>query len=512
MIEMVEMKKKKIHTERPPLLLRWQILIVCAVIAMICGGQQLLTRVGLPQMVRTACGALLLLLIYVILGATLPFLRPKRLTAAEEAALSEKSVYGAGSGERVLTIEGNQEALCWRLRLFRNARRSIIYSTMDFRNDHSGVDVLSALFAAAERGVRVRLLVDGLRSLAFLQSREFRTFLLHENIEVRGYNPLNLRKPWRLQARLHDKYIIVDDEVYTIGGRNTNDLFLGEYGRGRRNIDRELLVWDAEKQGASLSALKQYFETLWDSGLCRRIPMKRTPFLERNREMLRNHYQWLRKAYPEAFTPLDLRLMTMPAAKITLLHNAWTPYKKPPLLWKQMMAVLATGEDLLIQTPYLMLDSVMERDLQRLAAEPKRRVRVVTNAVETGANAWGCADYLNRRSRILRIGMELFECVSSRSCHLKSILVDERLSLVGSFNFDMRSCYLDTELMLAVDCPALNQKLRQYAQKNIEESRHVTADGLVGVGTAYQQVSLSVVKYLLYTILRLLIFPIRYLL
>lgn len=508
---MIKMKINRVCAERPPLLLRWQILIYATVTAAICVGQHLLTKAGPLQMVKTACGMVLLLLVYVILGATLPFLRPKRLSSAEKEILSEDSVYGAGSGERVLTIEKNRDALYWRLRLFRNAQRSIIYSTMDFRNDHSGVDVLSALFAAAERGVRVRLLVDGLRSLAFLQSREFRAFVLHENIEVRGYNPLNLRKPWRLQARLHDKYIIVDDEIYTIGGRNTNDLFLGEYSR-RRNIDRELLIWDAEKQGASLVVLRQYFETLWASGWCRRIPMKRMLSLERDWEALRNHYRWLREAYPEAFAPLDLWKITVPAAKVTLLHNAQTPYKKPPLLWKTMMKVLATGEDVLIQTPYLILDSAMERDLAALTSVPDRKVRVVTNAVETGANAWGCADYLNRKPRILRTGIELFECVSPHSCHLKSILVDERLSLVGSFNFDMRSCYLDTELMLAVDCPVLNQELRQYAQKGIEKSRHVTAAGLIGVGSAYQQVSLSVVKYLLYTILRLLIFPIRYLL
>jgi phosphatidylserine/phosphatidylglycerophosphate/cardiolipin synthase-like enzyme len=55
--------------------------------------------------------------------------------------------------------------------------------------------------------------------------------------------------------------------------------------------------------------------------------------------------------------------------------------------------------------------------------------------------------------------------------HTKSILIDDRLSLIGSFNWDMRSVYLDTELMLLVDCPALNAALRERTEEMMRQSR-----------------------------------------
>ncbi|MGI5824891.1 MAG: phospholipase D family protein, partial [Bacillota bacterium] len=83
---------------------------------------------------------------------------------------------------------------------------------------------------------------------------------------------------------------------------------------------------------------------------------------------------------------------------------------------------------------------------------------------------------------------------------------------VGSFNFDMRSCYLDTELMLAVDCSELNRELREYAGSGIDKSRHITADGLIGKGCRYEDIPLPKIKSALYAVLRYIIRPIRFLL
>lgn len=56
----------------------------------------------------------------------------------------------------------------------------------------------------------------------------FKALAGHKNVELKIYNPIDLLQPWKLQARLHDKYLIVDRKVYLLGGRNTTDLFLGE--------------------------------------------------------------------------------------------------------------------------------------------------------------------------------------------------------------------------------------------------------------------------------------------
>ena len=166
----------------------------------------------------------------------------------------------APAAERVCLVDGNEEALRWRLRLIRSAQSEIILSTFDFRIDESGSDVVAALLDAAERGVQVRLLVDGMNAQLHLQgSAAFQALAAHENAEVRFYNPLRLTWLWSANYRCHDKYLIIDHSAYLMGGRNTSDLFLGSGGTTRQNMDRDVVVcgdWNIAHQEIDLKNWK----------------------------------------------------------------------------------------------------------------------------------------------------------------------------------------------------------------------------------------------------------------
>lgn len=422
-----------------------------------------------------------------------------------------ESCYGADScGERVQCIEDNTQALVWRIRLMELAQEEIIYSTMDFRTDQSGMDVLSCLNHAAERGVQVRLIVDGLSSRSLLHSDALKALAANPNVTVKAYNAIDLLRPWTIPLRLHDKYIIVDDSVYLLGGRNTNDLFLGEYGNSRKNNDQELLVYAPQPQDAdSLCQLRSYFDTVWNLSESETIHAGKPVQWNTARADLRTHYLALQEQYPDAFEPVDLAAFTLPANRITLLSNPPEAVNKQPELWDALNALMQTGDTVVIQTPYLICSSDMREDLQALSEQTQ--VTVVTNSVETGANPWGCAEYLSKRDTFQKMGLQVCEVVSDRAYHTKCILIDDRMSIVGSFNFDMRSCYLDTELMLAVDSPALNSKLQQTVQSAAAHSR-IVQSGCVEYGSAYEEVSPPVYQRLLYQLLRFLIPPFRHLL
>ena len=82
----------------------------------------------------------------------------------------------------------------------------------DFRDDNSGQDMMAALLNAADRGVKVQILVDGINGTLYLRgSRNFRELTSHENVEVKLYNPITLIKPWKNNYRMHDKYLLADD-------------------------------------------------------------------------------------------------------------------------------------------------------------------------------------------------------------------------------------------------------------------------------------------------------------
>ena len=96
--------------------------------------------------------------------------------------------------------------------------------------------------------------------------------------------------------------------------------------------------------------------------------------------------------------------------------------------------------------------------------------------------------------------------------HTKAVLIDNRLSIVGSYNLDMRSTYLDTELMLVIDSEKLNQQIRATESDYMEKSKEVLANGQEKIGAKYERKVLDWKKQFYYGVLRIVIRPLRQLL
>lgn len=457
---------------------------------------------------------ILIFILYLAAGGVLPFYHHKKASAYVKEHFDPKSCYSdKKSSERVMLINDNSEALLWRLRVIESASDEIILSTFDFCDDKSGQDIMSALMNAADRDVKVRIIVDGINGLIHLKGRDnFKALTTHPNIEVKFYNPVNILKPWDINLRMHDKYLIADNSVYILGGRNTCDLFLGDYSNSA-NIDYDLLVYetDAESSGNSIAQLKNYFEETYALSSNKVIEYHSSKKTDAAKEYLAAHYASLKETCPEAFTQTDFMEDTLPANKITLCTNPNTTENKAPDLWYMMHQLMLGGKDIIIQTPYIICSEDMYRDLKELGNSAEN-FEIITNAVEKGANPWGCTDYLNQKDNILQTGAEIYEVLRKHSTHTKSIIIDDRISIVGSYNLDMRSTYLDTEMMLVVDCQELNTILRADTDTIKEEGKHVYTDGSFEYGSQYTPVEMSTGKKVFYGILRILIRPVRHLL
>ena len=101
-------------------------------------------------------------------------------------------------------------------------------------------------------------------------------------------------------------------------------------------------------------------------------------------------------------------------------------------------------------TPYLVMDAPMRERLAQVCAAAPTDVRLLVNSRQSGNNIIASADYTIHRAMAEDLGAPLWEFQGDWSMHTKSVLVDDTLSVIGSFNFDPRSAYLNTELMLAV--------------------------------------------------------------
>lgn len=401
---------------------------------------------------------LFLLLAYVC-AIVLPYARQPAVTAATIEGFTASDFYGdSDTGQRARIISDNGEALAERIRLISQAEEEIILSTFDFNADDSGKMLLAALLSASRRGVHVSLLVDGLAyATGILGNPWFQALTREENVELKVYNPLNPLKPWNLMGRLHDKYLIADRTAYILGGRNCYDFFLGDHD-GYKNYDWDVLVCCEDAEAfPSLDQLLEYFRSVWALDECHAVASRK----EGKQEELLALYSRMQEEHADWFRPVDYKELTVPARRVRLVSNPIGPQVKEPLVFYTITELMEQAEESVsIHTPYILCDDWMLGQLADICISVPK-VTMMTNSVANNGNPFGAMDYYVNKEKLLGSGVGMLEYDSGVSYHGKCFTIDDRIAAVGSFNWDMRSAYLDTELMLVIDSPELNRQLRE---------------------------------------------------
>lgn len=430
---------------------------------------------------KSVIAVTLVFLLFIVAGIVVPYIKHKDVDSEVAHACIDKEYLGANEyGERIRHIKSNVEALEMRLALINSAKSEIILTTFELGNDESGRDIISALANAAQRGVKVKVLVDAYKG-GDLNSNDWLRYLSTlENAEIKLYNPLNPFMPWRSQSRMHEKYMIFDGQTYILGGRNTNDIFLGNYNEEKANADRDILVYtETPSEGSTVVQLRSYFEEYFAHEHCDTYKYSKG----KSSEKVMERYESLKALYPSAFTELDMDALTYPVGKITLLTGEIVTGKKAPNIWYQMVDIMLRGENIIIQSPYVMLGKDMSEDLHALAFS--RDVSLMINSPLVGTNKFGNADYTNNKEKVWGLGMTTYEHIGEVSHHSKTVVVDDRISIVGSFNFDMRSAYIDSEIMLVIDSAQLNNELRVELDRMTAWSREIRSGGFTDYGEYY---------------------------
>ena len=408
----------------------------------------------------------------------------------------------------VRIIDDNGEAMLRRLQVIDSAEKELVFSTYDLADDDAGRDVMAALLSAAQRGVHIRILVDGLCGFTsgICSSSSFQALLSEQNVEAKIYNPIHLLTPFDENYRMHDKYLAADQKVYILGGRNTRNKSIGSYP-GKQDADRDALVY-CEGTDSSVSQLLTYFEAVWGRKESKPVTVKKVS--DETKQALLNRYEKLKKSSSEPISSADFRSFMIPVKNVNLYVNPVAAENKAPQLWTDLLYLMGQGKDIEIQTPYIIFSHLMHQQFSGLAEG--RNIRIITNAPETGANPMGCAELLNRKKHLLKTGFELYEYAADRSAHVKTVVIDDTYSLVGSFNFDMRSAYLDTETMLLIDSEEINRQLRETNMKYMRSSRCSSQMALNIPGEHFLTPEMGKIQKGFYAVLRALIEPFRQLL
>jgi putative cardiolipin synthase len=388
-----------------------------------------------------------------------------------------------------LLVDGD-DALATRLMLARLARHTLDVQYYQIAADAAGLQFLRELRAAAQRGVRVRLLVDDLHAG---ELQELLAALAAEaNFEVRLFNPLparhgtalgrvlaSLHEFDRINRRMHNKLFIADQSVAVTGGRNIGDEYF------MRAPHANFFDLDVVVAGAVLPELGAHFDAFWNHRLAydTRGLLGRQPAAEVLRQL------------PAAAAALDQSARHSVCAQIgrgrLQLHTARARvFADAPDKAAQSVAVpgeamqrslqLMQGaqREVLIASPYF-VPGPNGLALMHAAIERGIGVQVLTNSLAATDEPLAHQGYARYRLDMLRIGVSLAELSPTPSrqaaagrrsslgrLHAKLAVVDRRWLLVGSMNMDLRSSRLNTELGLAVDsselADAVTATLRQH--------------------------------------------------
>lgn len=467
-----------------------------------------------------------LLLIYLIAGAVIPFARYTPLSDESRQQIADTEFYQGYPGkERVMLLETNQSAWDERMRMMQLAQEEIIFSTFDIRDGESARDVLAVLLHKADEGVKVRMLVDGFSGLVRMEGRQvFYALSSHPNVEIRIYNPMNLLTPWKTQGRMHDKYLIVDNEIFILGGRNTFDYFIGSYPTDDRSYDREVLVYNPEPAkgaGEGLSQVRDYFEGVWGLPVCRPFhdsaKLADKKGVQEEIAALKERYNRLAVENPDLFSQ-DLEEIrsyydthTAEAGKITLISNPTGIYAKEPVVFSAIASLIGQAQSSVIfHTPYAVLNDEMYRALQDAAANVPD-IRIMINSVENGDNFFASSDYIRHKKWMASLGIPIYEYDGGMSYHGKSLVIDGNLSLIGSYNLDLRSTYMDTELMLAIESPSLAAELTGYMEAFHQDCRLLLPDASYQIPEHLTVASVPAWKRAAWSIVGFLMQPFRFL-
>ena len=448
----------------------------------------------------TLAGALLLIGACATLPRDYPRTESTAFQAHESTAVG-KDIAGLAAqhpGESGFAlIRRGRPAFTARVLLADLAQRSLDVQYFIWESDATGRILVDRLLRAADRGVRVRILVDD-ANLKEHRDAPIAALDAHPNVEIRLFNPFAHRGSRllgfvtdfdRVNHRMHNKLMVMDNALAIVGGRNmSNPYFEVDAKANFRDLDIAAV-------GPVVRDLSKVFDRFWNGEWS--VPIAALVDRRYDEADLRDHTQRMRAAiakggYPH---PLDQDVAALTSELATILRAlVWAPghvvFDDPASINDPRLRVMhkllfqrfdRLQTELLIESAYFIpLDGGVAK-LKELV-ERGVRVRILTNSLASNDVIAAFAGYSSSREALIRGGVELHELrpepgpVRKRliglggksGLHTKALVFDGKDVFIGSFNLDARSSAINTEAGLYVESPALAAQVVEYMNEGAD--------------------------------------------
>jgi cardiolipin synthase C len=403
----------------------------------------------------------------------------------------------------------SKQALEWRLMLIDQAQRTIDLQYFIWHNDFSGRLLFYRILRAANRGVKIRLLVDDMPLESSDEDPDVAYVDHHPNINIKVFNPSSNRFGWRrlveyvtfagkLNHRMHNKLLIVDDKAAIVGGRNIGDEYFGLHEEMNfADLDGIVFGKAARSAGASFQS---YWQSEWAVEAKKLFPQNDGNEQKKFLVELAALTAETKKLEQFSLEPIDWRDSIIALKKRLVPGLAESIQDDPTELNVSHMSLAGKAIDriankatkeLFISSPYFIPNRSMLKGFSELIKRGVK-IKILTNSLMTNNHIAAHSGYIKFRKKILSRGIELYELhhdaqlrdhfdtppVHSNllGLHAKTVIIDRKKVFVGSLNFDPRAIYLNSEAGLMIDSPALAENTAQMFDRLIlpENSWRVT--------------------------------------
>lgn len=416
-------------------------------------------------------------------SASTAFAHPEETPLGRQFA-AEAHEHGDDSGFRIVNVGADGFRI--RMQMIDAAQKTLDLQYYIFRGDVTGRLLTDSLARAAQRGVRIRLLIDDADTVP--GDEQILRLLAFPSVEVRIFNPYRYRghskvlrdldfllHASRLNYRMHNKLFVVDNALAVVGGRNIGNQYF--------QVDPESQFADEDvfAVGPMVDRLSGTFDEFWNSDLA--IPAQALGHAKpgsqaRSGQSTAIDYAALFETQ-EPFAGIVSGRLALAWAQARVVHDS--PDKKEVIEGAQpgrliVRAVMDSARDvkseILLISPFF----VPAPDESQLLEDLRRRqvsVRILTNSLESTPEIAAQSGYDRFRVPLLQEGAELYE-VRSRlgsvrgsgqtarvsrfgnyGLHAKVYVFDRRRVFIGSMNYDQRSKHINTEIGLIIDSQEL---------------------------------------------------------
>jgi phosphatidylserine/phosphatidylglycerophosphate/cardiolipin synthase-like enzyme len=386
------------------------------------------------------------------------------------------------SGVRLLT--SGDEALASLIALADRAERTLDIQYYIIHQDDSSRLLLHHVRLAADRGVRVRVLVDDLNTAG--EDRRFMHLGQHPHVEVRVFNPfpggrfalwarflVSAADIPRINHRMHNKLFVADNALAITGGRNIGDQYF------TRDLHNNFIDLDVVAAGAVVSQLSASFDAFWNSKYAYPIASVAAPVRPETvpqaleESAVQGDASWLARDLDADDLPLTWVPATVLADRPGKIASEIDPGEELTFANNIKTLMRSAEHEVIVISPYLVPGPDGVALLRELVGRGVH-IRILTNSLASTDSPLVHNGYAHYRVDMLKLGVELSEVrpklgqkrkrfhpfkSSNASLHAKALVIDQKTVFIGSMNMDARSARTNSELGIVIRSPDIARQV-----------------------------------------------------